>query len=925
MNNKLFKLNISSDYELEFRIKDIEYIKSILKKPNIKPVSFEDAIVLTYKPTISFKKYKYRSTHVLNSISSDKYERKELIYHDESKLNLPIINEYLPIHPSELSSQSLSSLNKNQNQLNAPKFEESKFEESKSTLPPITIGREAPNPFVYPTKQIDSYKNIDIFVKYSRETSLSNINSNFDNLKIDNVYRKLRITYNVSNLNFKIDLTCRYYPIALGKTSLESVDPKYKKKHLELNIDEKQKIIKELIEEMQYIKFKPEQVLKFENIDGYILEVDMEFEYSPNLSWSDINIDQFNSNLNSNSLLSEYNKLICFLSNYDHITFSKLKHLIPFDFTKSPQVNILTNQIINTSNSQNNFVWSEKMDGIRYLLIIYNNYVYTWQNVEQLKYLTLIKLRSKSSYNTNSTTTIESNNIYILDCEKVDNLFYIFDCYIYKNNDIRSYDYITRLKHAKKFTMDYSLVADYEFKLLDIYKINDWNQTINYALSKHDNTDGIVLHTLSGIDIQKWPKVNLAYKLKPIHLNTIDFLYIYIPAHNNYQLYLSSNYQTFNHALRSKSINDKISQEIFNYDLDKDAKMNENYFILFDCPYFENMWKYEFNENDLKGLNLKINSSQDNLNIQAKDLKINPNISNPKNICCPAILNKLIIESQYLVNEHRWQPIRIRYDKEYPNNYNVGLTNVSLIFDPPYFKSTSETFKSKNSLIEIPKNIESLIRTYIWDYITINNTNILPFSNEPIVMIDYLADSQDVINYYNANIIKIFAASNSRTKLVNYTNSLKDIYINIKSHKHIITVLNQISHPRIYLNVFATNNIDNLKNQLIKSNDFNLSEINMIFINSLNLDVISSMNSNSILDEIFNSNIKDYCNVDAVIVYIYLGDDFNLFYEKYSSKIIHYFNPLIKEDFINYLLNIGISKMEIDKYGYLVNCVILKL
>ena len=316
MNNKLFKLNISADYELEFRIKDLEFINSILKKPTIKPVSFEDAIVLTYIPTINFKKYKYRSTHILNSISSDKYERKELIYRDESKLNLPIINEYL-------------------------------FDNSISNLP---------NPLVYPAKQIEKMKNIDVFVKYSRETSLANINSNFNNLKIDNIYRKLRITYNVPTLNFKIDLTCRYYPILLGQThSSESInsDSKYTKKHLELNIDEKQKIIKELMEEMQYIKFKPEQVLKFENIDGYNLEIDMEFEYLHNSLISDLS----NSNSqNISTLLNEYNKLICFLSNYDHITFSILKRSIPFDFTKSPQVNILTNQIINTPNSQNNFV-----------------------------------------------------------------------------------------------------------------------------------------------------------------------------------------------------------------------------------------------------------------------------------------------------------------------------------------------------------------------------------------------------------------------------------------------------------------------------------------------------------------------------------------------------------------------------------------
>jgi len=150
---------------------------------------------------------------------------------------------------------------------------------------------------------------------------------------------------------------------------------------------------------------------------------------------------------------------------------------------------------------------------------------------------------------------------------------------------------------------------------------------------------------------------------------------------------------------------------------------------------------------------------------------------------------------------------------------------------------------------------------------------------------------------------------------------LKDIYLTASSYKHVITVLNQISHPRICLNVF---NKKNFEKQLIKSNDFNLSEINVIFVNNLN-NLNNSDNLNIDLDEILKSSIKDYCNVDAIILYIYLGNDFNEFYEKYSSKIIYYFNPLIREDFINYLLNIGIPKMEIDKYSYLVNCVILKI
>ena len=820
MNNKLLKLNISSDYELEFRIEDIEFIKSILKKPNIKPVSFEDAIITTYDPVISCPKYVYRSSHILNSISSDKYERKELIYKDSFKLNLPIIEEY---------SDDVSKVS------------------------------SIPNPLVYPSERTKSFKDITIITKYSRETPLSNIaqlnsigSRIFDDLKINNVYRKLRITYKLPDLNFKIDLTSRYFPIMLKSAS-----------------DATMKACRESME--RYV-FKPEQVLQFENIDGYVLKTDMEFEY---LSDSE------------SSFINEYNKLVCFLSNYDHITFSKLKRLIPFDFTKSPQVNILTNQIINSPNSWEDFVWSEKMDGVRYLLIVYNDSIYTWQNIEQLKYLTHVPVISESQ---------TPNSLYIFDCEKIDNAFYIFDCYVDNFNDIRHEDYISRLKHAETFiNTHFKGDSKYSIELLNIHRIDNWNDIINYALSKHANTDGIVLHTLSGINVNAWPKVNLAYKLKPTHLNTVDFLYKYIPSHDEYQLYLSSNYQTFTHALRSKSINDKISQELFNYDLDK--QNNATFFILFDCPYFENMWKYRLNPQDLVDLNVKDS-------VGTCDSSSN--------------LNNLIIESQYLVDEKRWKPIRIRYDKEYPNNYNVGLTNVSLIFDPPHFTADYHWNSTFGSKIDIPQQIVSVIRTYVWDYITINASKLLPFSKSPIVMIDYMCNPDDIINYYTSNITKIFAVSDSKTTLVNYVNTLKDSYSLYNSHKHIITILNQIKHPRIYLNVL---NSDSLSTDLVNSNDFVLNEINLIFINSFNFD-LDPMEQ---FERIYESDICQYCNTDAVIVFIYVGNCFEAFYDKYGSKVLHVFHPTSNDYLEPYLINLGITKAEINKYDALIHCAILKL
>jgi len=795
MNNILSKINIHSDYELEFRIEDIDIIKGILKRPNLKEISFEDSIVTTYKPKFPLKYFKYRSSHNINSIDDDKYEKKELIYHSDQQLTLPVIEKYYDKTSNPLIYQTSSDLNNDDN---------------------------------------IKFKKIKLYFKYSRET----ITSKFQ-LEIDNIYRKIRRSYLIPTLNFRIDLTFRYFPI------------------LPITIDE-----------MERIHFQNNQI-ENQEIDGYQLKIDLEFEY--------INSDDIlNECNNKNKLIDEYHKLLCFLSNYDEITFSTLTKMIPYDFTKSPQVSILTNNIINQPKSNEEFIWSEKMDGVRYLLIFYNGQIYTWQNVEKLKYY-------PEKYSLDESKKI--SNIYVLDCELIKDSFYVFDCYTYNSQDIRYLTYIDRLKHAKNFIK--LITSNLKITILNVKTINDWSSLINYALEKHDNTDGIVLHSINPI-IEKgkreWPKTPIAYKLKPTILNTVDFLYLYIKNKNCYQLYLASNYETYIHALRDKSINDKISQEIFNYDL---TKSNEsNYFILFDCPYFENMWKYEPNNND--------------------ELLNND----------PSSLHHLIVESQYLIDEKRWKPIRIRRDKEYPNNYNVGLTNVSLLFDLPKY---SGNIKNNENII-----IKS-IRTYIWDYITINADKYLPFSKEPIVLLDYQCSPEDIPNYYTSNIKKIFAVSNSPTTLVNYVNTLKNSYY--IQYPHIINMISHIKHPRICLNVFLK---EKFLTDMILSNDYLLNEINVIFINNLNNDNLNennnnNLNNNNIINNIEIPNLKKYVNEDAIIIYIHVGNNFNEFYNKYSSKIIHYFNPMMDSKLIEYLYNIDVSKQEINNILDMVNCVIMKV
>ena len=884
MTFKLPNTFIPQDYELEFRIENIDVIKQILRNPRLKFKESSDSLVSSLQPVLKYKNNYYRSEHFFNSLNSDIYLLKEVIQYSVNEIDVELVDNFNSIIPDSMVNT---------------------FDKINKTVK---------------TKMI---------MKYSRETRISNIS----HLEKINTFRKLRIRYYVEGLNFYIDLTARYFPIA--ETDIEEMN--YVKFNLNniINLNKDRNINHDINKNKNEIQKQNQNINKnmnitsarndkneiqkqndlFEPIEGYKLIVDMEFEFNNN---------------NSLSLIQEFNKLLCFITNYDHITFHNIQKNIKFNFTVSPQVGIITNNILKNV-STNKFVWSEKMDGERCLLIIYNNNVYTWKNVDKFRYLQEINdfknififdcemIKNKNDINENKENDDENINEKDKDenneNENKDdknineykenkendenNIFYIFDSYIYDSKDIRNLDYITRLKYANRFIKilkTNNSNSNLNLKLLQINRIDNYSNLINYAFSKHTNTDGVVLHSLDRINISRWPKITIAYKLKPISLNTIDFLYKYIPSKKYYQLYLCGNHETFVHVMRDKSITDKISQELFNYDLSKPT--SQNYFILFDSPYFENMWKYVPNVDDITNLGLK-------------DLKE---------------LDSKIVESEFNTDLLKWKPVRIRYDKEFPNNYNVGLTNSSLLFDPPHHLSTNTNKTNKIIIDDKLLRLEEYTKTYIWDYLTINSDEYFPFSKEPIIMLDYNANSSDIINYYTSNVRKIFAVNDDKTELVNYVETIKNVYNNNSNFKHITNITNQIKHSRITLNIFTK---DNFKEKILNSNDFNIHEINMIYVDTLNDNFEQNVEDEFKFkgEDILNyDDFYNLCNHDYIIIYIYSGNHFREFFKKYNERIIHCFNPFTHNEFINYLLSTDFTKNEINEYDNLknINCVIMK-
>ena len=179
---------------------------------------------------------------------------------------------------------------------------------------------------------------------------------------------------------------------------------------------------------------------------------------------------------------------------------NKMKTLIEmtFDFRYTPQVDVLTNRIIDDVDLSN-FVYLEKTDGLRTLLISDGNNLYQYRNKEGLKKM-------------NSADCIRQieNSIFVIDSENVSDKYYVFDVY-YVNEDVRELGFIERMNKFKDFKFSNIILKDY--KQVEIKKLKE---LIEYGMTRRPGVDGIVLQSKEGYAKNEWLKKSYQYKLKPL-------------------------------------------------------------------------------------------------------------------------------------------------------------------------------------------------------------------------------------------------------------------------------------------------------------------------------------------------------------------------------------------------------------------------
>ena len=256
--------------------------------------------------------------------------------------------------------------------------------------------------------------------------------------------------------------------------------------------------------------------------------------------------------------------------------------------------------------------------------------------------------------------------------------------------------------------------------------------------------------------------------------------------------------------LKNRPRYDKFSQDIYSYDSQK-FNPNKKYYILFSTPYHENIFKVKYpSTNELGNLNNKI------------------------------------CESQYDSETGTFTPVRIRSDKEYPNSYFVGLSNIALMFSPP---STHIQFKTHS-------DYEIMCRTYLFD--RLNLEKILPESFTCLYLNS--GDGYDIKNLYNIGCSNLICVDKNCENLVQCVQNSTKVFENLHI-KHVLSTIDTMSKHRMTLNVIKLTEVNEFNTEIISRDEFKHGCIDLVLIN--NIETVSN--------DILNAVLK-FVSVDCLFV-----------------------------------------------------------
>ena len=467
----------------------------------------------------------------------------------------------------------------------------------------------------------------------------------------------------------------------------------------------------------------------------------------------------------------------------------KYRELINVEWAKP---SVLSNSVLQII-PLDKFNYSEKIDGVHTYLLIFEGKIYDVTNNK--KNFSNIYQIDKSKFK-----EMKFSGDCIIETEYYENKYYIFDVYY-----LNGVDYSEKFLHERLNSInEYLDELGPSFKIKKFYEITDINELLEYIKKdkspEGNNIDGIILQRIDKPYFQQGYDFN-SYKLKPLHLNTVDFLLKYNRALNYFELYLQGYYEKYYKQNMKKLPKDKDIYSLNNFEKPISKRyyyhyQNKKILIYFDSPFYPNLGKLILTENWNKQ-----GYSPDQIE------QINDLVKKMKRK--PYDYNNAIVELS-LTNDKKWVPFRERRDKIFPNSYRVGLSNVSVIFDPIkpsesiYFQKDLTMSEEK---LDIIHKINQTYRKYIIEtYIKGKNSSIIDLCG---------GRGADEFNLYSNGVSNFFVIDNDTTALKRYFD--RTFNINNKKYESLTTNNNQKSNWI---------NINFLKHKLDKNYDEILQDLN---------------------------------------------------------------------------------------------------
>jgi SAM-dependent methyltransferase len=276
--------------------------------------------------------------------------------------------------------------------------------------------------------------------------------------------------------------------------------------------------------DIDYIKkikdnlFSIDDVLSINPIDVTRVECELEYIYPP----SKISIDEIFDLLHELSLYDTNN-----IYNDNLVMIAKIcdnKNLHKFISCEygfkqiSPHPIEITKKFYSTEVYPNitNFIITEKIDGLRHILIINVN--------TGLCYV--LNGFGQTSINVEIYTTEHNNDMIIIDVELCDGKYYIFDIVQYNNVNISKMPFINRLEYIRLLYNKYDIIKIKTFIELTVDFKNEINDLNDIIKKGNIPNDGIIF-----IPKDKNYLNTVCLKWKPIEKTTIDFLAMTCPKY----------------------------------------------------------------------------------------------------------------------------------------------------------------------------------------------------------------------------------------------------------------------------------------------------------------------------------------------------------------------------------------------------------